>query len=54
MTVQNHGTICLIYGDDDDEHEWLLENLPDAAVWGRGFAVEPRYVEDIVAGYHGF
>ena len=55
FSVSNlHGSICILTPLSDAASEWLDENLdPDHQTWGRGVVVEPRYLEDLVAGIAG-
>lgn len=49
--VADHGSICLLIGISDAALAWFDEHLPeDRTTFGSGVVVEPRYVEDIIAG----
>lgn len=49
--VMNHGSIILLMPCTDHARGWCQEHLPeDAPMFGRSFAVEPRYIGDIVDG----
>ena len=52
LSVQNHGSICILNADSDVGKAWIKEHIPeDAFRWGvAGVVVEPRYIADIVAG----
>jgi hypothetical protein len=52
FTVQNEGTIFLLYAQTDAARAWVNEHLPaDRQTWGgNGTVVEHRYIADIVAG----
>ncbi len=51
--ITNHGTIWLIRPVTEAATEWLDRNIghgPDVQYLGTSVAVEPRYVDDILAG----
>lgn len=52
VRLSDHGSIIVLTPDSDEARAWCEEHLPnDAPRWGaHGYAVEPRYVGDIVAG----
>ena len=52
FTVQNEGTIYLLYAQTDAARAWVTEHLPaDRQTWGgNGTVVEHRYICDIVDG----
>ena len=51
FTIEDHGTVVLVRPLTDDVRDWLGDNVDPEAQWfGRALAVEPRYVEDLVAG----
>lgn len=51
FTVENHGSIFLLTPETDAGRAWATEHLPeDAPRFGGAFAVEPRYIRDIVEG----
>ena len=52
ITVANHISLIILTGVSVRGAEWLASHLdPDAQRWGRdGYVVEPRYVDDILAG----
>lgn len=51
IRVQNEGTIFILYPLTTKADDWFEENLPeDCQMWGRGFVIEHRYVEDILMG----
>lgn len=47
--VEDHGTIVLVRPQTEDVRRWLVENT-DGTWFGGALAVEPRYVEALVAG----
>jgi hypothetical protein len=45
----NHGSICTVAPTNPEAEEWVRYNVDPGAQWfGRGVAVEPRYVNDLV------
>lgn len=51
FTVENHGSIVLLRPHSDAAREWAKEHLPhDVMTFGHAFVVEPRYLDDLVAG----
>jgi hypothetical protein len=51
FTLYNHGSICVLTPNTPAARGWVLMNIDDAAqAWGRGVVIEPRYVDDILAG----
>lgn len=51
--VYNHGSICLVKPESDQEREWLEEHVSEPMWWAGGLVVEPRYVEPLLAGLAG-
>ena len=52
--VADHGSVFLVTPTSNRGEDWLEENLgEDATRWGRGYAVEHRFVGDIVEGMLG-
>lgn len=50
----DHGSIALLDPLSDDALAWCARHLPDDAPrWGSAYAVEARYVDDIVEGIAG-
>jgi hypothetical protein len=47
--VEDHGSIVLVRPLTDDCREWLYE-VTEGSWFGGALVVEPRYVEDLVAG----
>jgi len=47
--IEDHGTIVLVRPQTEDVRQWLVENT-DGTWFGGALAVEPRYVEALVAG----
>lgn len=51
FSVGNHGSICLLVPHTDAAREWVRFHMdPEARHWAGGTVVEPRYIDDIVAG----
>lgn len=51
ITVFNAGSIIILSGATPAGRDWLAEHMPaDCQRWGTGYAVEPRYVQDILDG----
>ena len=52
FTVQNHGSVAILFAHTPEAEQWVAENVEDGAQsWGRtGTVVEPRYVGAILAG----
>ena len=51
VNVENHGTIFLLRPLNGNARCWCEEHLPeDAPMFGNAYAVEHRYIADIVAG----
>jgi hypothetical protein len=52
FTVQNEGTIFILYAHTNAAREWVNEHLPaDRMTWdGDGTVVEHRYILDIIDG----
>jgi hypothetical protein len=51
FSVENHGSIVLVRPLTEAVDQWLLENCSGDLLWiGNALAVEPRYVESLVAG----
>lgn len=51
FTVAGGGTIYLVTPHTPEAQDWTAEHIGDDAQWlGRGFAVEHRYIEDILEG----
>lgn len=49
--VYDQGSIVLLEPVTDDAKAWCARHLPDdAPMWGNAYAVEHRYVEDILDG----
>lgn len=50
--VSDHGSIVLLTPRTDAARSWATENLPDdAQMMGNAYAIEPRYVDDILEGF---
>lgn len=52
FTVQNEGSIFVLYAKTLPAREWVNENLPDdVTTWGvNGYVVEHRYIMSIIDG----
>lgn len=51
LVVSNHGSVCLIDPQTELGKSWTAEHLPaDALMMGNAYAVEPRYLADILVG----
>ena len=49
--VVNGGSVFLLIPNTDAANAWVEEHLPeDAPVFGKGIAVEARYIGDILHG----
>jgi len=50
--LHDHGSIWIFYPVSNAALQWCYKKLPeDAPRWGaKGYAIEARYIEDIVAG----
>jgi hypothetical protein len=51
FTVQNEGSIVILYPHGHAAQEWIEEHIPeDAQRWGTGIVIEPRYLDPIIDG----
>jgi hypothetical protein len=50
IIVENHGSIVLLAPESDTGAQWLNDNIAHAMRWGGSYAIEPRYVGDILDG----
>lgn len=51
VEVRHHGSIYLVVPHTQAARDWVDDHIPeDAQWWGGGFAVEPRYLDDILVG----
>jgi len=51
--VTDVGSVVMVEPVTDDARAWCARHLPDdAPMWGNSYAVEPRFVEDILVGIH--
>ena len=49
--LHNHGTVAILVPLSEEAHDWIDENLGEGAIWyGRGIAIEPRYVGGLLEG----
>ena len=50
--LMNHGSIWSVTPLTDYAKNWWFDNVdPEAPTMGKGFIVEPRYLEDILEGF---
>ena len=50
----DHGSIVILVPLSEEAHDWVDDNLGEDVLWyGRGIAIEPRYVGDILEGITG-
>jgi len=54
-SVENHGSIVLVRPWSKTAKAWLAENVVNEETqhWAGAIVVEPRYVDDLVAGMRG-
>ena len=51
VSAQNHGSIFMLRPNTPAAHEWITNNIPSDVNWfGGAFAVEPRFICDIIDG----
>lgn len=51
VRVQDAGSLVILYPETPAAAEWVVENVSeDRAEWCGGFAAEPRYAREIIAG----
>ncbi len=51
ISLTNHGSIAVLNPNSSAAVRWFTEHLPgDCQRWAGGYVVEPRYVDDIIAG----
>lgn len=51
FTLYNHGSLVVLTPTSAVGYDWAREHIAhDANRWGDGYAVEPRYVADILDG----
>ena len=49
--VQDEGSIVVLYPHTPNGEEWMEMHMPEEAPrWGQGYAIEARYVSDILVG----
>jgi hypothetical protein len=56
FTFQNHGSICILEPVTRRAKAWAQEFIlqnEETQYWGAGIVVEPRYIDDIIAGLFG-
>jgi hypothetical protein len=56
VAVENHGSVVMVNPITRDAVEWVSENVAvESWAWlGRSFAVDPRYVDDLISGMVDF
>lgn len=51
VTVEDHGSLCLIRPESEGASEWVEEYVEGSALWwGDSLAIEARYAPDLVSG----
>lgn len=50
VSVAHHGTIAIVTPVTPAAIAWVEENVATDQWWCGGFAVEPRYLNDIISG----
>jgi hypothetical protein len=51
FSLYNHGSIVALVPRTQAAKDWCSDHIPEDAAWfGHGVAIEPRYVHDIVEG----
>lgn len=51
FTVQNAGSILILYAETPEAEAWVEDHLPDDAQhWAGGVVIEPRYFDPIAVG----
>ena len=51
FVLSDHGTLAILVPLSEEAHDWVDDNLGDDALWyGRGIAIEARYVGAILEG----
>lgn len=50
VIVQGHGSLVLLWPQNDAAKTWISEYVDVQQTWGNGIAVEPRYLSPIVEG----
>ena len=52
FVLSDHGTLAILVPLSEEAHDWVDEYLGDEDViwYGRGIAIEPRYLEPILDG----
>ena len=53
LVLGGGGSVFLLTPHTDAGREWVAANLPDTLMFGRGVAIEWRFVDDIVEGAQG-
>ena len=51
FTVENHGSLLLIWPNTVEASKWLADHVEEEAQWfGPALSVEPRYLQSLVEG----
>lgn len=50
VLIADHGSVMIVTPMTDMAREWVEDNVVTDQWWGRGFAVEPRFMMDLAAG----
>lgn len=50
VTVHYHGSVCIVVPETDEATEWIDEFVYEPMWYCGGIVVEPRYLENLVAG----
>ncbi len=51
--LHDAGSLVMLEPVTDHAKAWCVWHLPDdAPMWGKAYAIEPRFVEDILVGIH--
>jgi hypothetical protein len=54
FTLQDEGSIVILYPQTEPAKVWVDENLPPAALkWGNGVVIDRNYAPDILFGIRG-
>ena len=49
--LSDQGSLAILVPLSEEAHDWIDENLGEGAIWyGRGIAIEPRYVGGLLEG----
>lgn len=51
FSVNHYGTLCVLHPVTVAAEGWVKDHLPDDTLWWQnGVVIEPRYLDDILAG----